>query len=68
MSRSTLKFTFNSESYRKSLAKAQEILMNYLEIYDIDELNSKVEMELFHEKIADSSEFNVSVHVKLKSI
>jgi hypothetical protein len=50
------------------LAKAQEILMNYLEIYDIDELNSKVEMELFHEKIADSSEFNVSVHVKLKSI
>jgi hypothetical protein len=68
MSRSTLKFSFNSESYRKSLAKAQEILMNYLEIYDIDELNSKVEIELYHEKMADSSEFSVSVHAKLKGI
>ena len=68
MSRSTLKFNFNSQSYKKSLAKAQEILMNYLEIYDIDELNSKVEIELYHEKMTDSSDFNVSVHAKLKSI
>jgi hypothetical protein len=68
MSRSTLKFNFNSESYKKSLAKAQEILMNYLEIYDMDELNSKVEIELYHEKIDDSSEFSVSVHAKLKGI
>jgi hypothetical protein len=68
MSRSTLKFSFNSESHKKSLAKAQEILMNYLEIYDIDELNSKVEIELCHEKLTDSSEFTVSVHAKLKGI
>jgi hypothetical protein len=68
VSRSTLKFNFNSQSYKKSLAKAQEILMNYLEIYDIDELNSKVEIELYHEKMTDSSDFNVSVHAKLKSI
>jgi hypothetical protein len=68
MSRSTLKFSFNSESYKKSLAKAQEILMNYLEIYDIDELGSKVEIELSHEKLTNSSEFTVSVHAKLKGI
>jgi hypothetical protein len=68
MSRSTVKFYFKSESYKKSLAKAQEILMNYLEIYDMDELNSKVDVELYHEQLAESSEFTVSVHAKVKGI
>ncbi len=68
MSRSTVKFYFKSESYKKSLAKAQEILMNYLEIYDIEELNSKVDIELYHEQLAESSEFTVSVHAKVKGI
>lgn len=68
MARSTIKFSFNSPSYKKSLAKAQEILMTYLEIYDIDDLNSRVEMEFLHENLTNSEEFSVSVHVKLKSI
>jgi hypothetical protein len=68
MSRSTVKFYFKSESYKKSLAKAQEILMNYLEIYDMEELNSKVDVELYHEQMVDSNEFTVSVHAKLKGI
>jgi hypothetical protein len=42
--------------------------MNYLEIYDVEELKSKVDVELYHEQIADSKDFTVSVHVKLKSI
>jgi hypothetical protein len=68
MSRSTVKFYFKSESYKKSLNKAQEILMNYLEIYDIEELNSKIDIELYHEQLAESSEFTVSVHAKIKGI
>ena len=68
MSRSTVKFYFKSESYKESLAKTQEILMNYLEIYDVEELNSKVDVELYHEQIADSKDFTVSVHAKLKGI
>jgi hypothetical protein len=67
MSRSTVKFYFKSESYKKSLAKAQEVLMNYLEIYDIEALGSKVDIELYHEQIPDSNEFTVSVHAKIKA-
>jgi hypothetical protein len=67
MSRSTIKFSFSSANYKKSIAKAQEILMDYLEIYDIEELNSKVEVEMQHEKASDSEEFIVFVHAKFRS-
>jgi hypothetical protein len=66
MSRSTIKFEFSSKNYKKSIAKAQEILMEYLELYDIDELNSKVEVEMHHEKVSGSEEFTVYVHARLK--
>jgi hypothetical protein len=68
MSRSTIKFEFSSKNYKKSIAKAQEILMEYLELYDIEELNSKVEVEMHHEKELNSEEFKVSVHARLKGI
>lgn len=66
MSRSTIKFEFSSKNYKKSIAKAQEILMEYLELYDIDDLNSKVEVEMHHEKVSGSEEFTVYVHARLK--
>jgi hypothetical protein len=66
MSRYTIKFEFSSKNYKKSIAKAQEILMEYLELYDIDELNSKVEVEMHHEKVSGSEEFTVYVHARLK--
>jgi hypothetical protein len=67
MSRSTIKFEFSSKNYKKSIAVAQEILMDYLEIYDIEELNSKVEVEMHHEKAPNSEDFTVSVHAKFRS-
>lgn len=67
MSRSTIKFSFASANYKKSIAKAQEILMSYLEIYDIEELNSKLEVEMHHEKDPNSEEFTVFVHAKFRS-